>query len=363
MTGLPSSGKSTFVLRALESDAWEIPVLVAAEEGLRGSGLAERIARLEATKTQFSDAASFPEITSLLDEHEPDVLAIDSATALGLQPEDMLVLRQNYPTTAFVAVVQSVKSGSHAGSQGWLHDADAVVRFEGEGRWSLIKSWLSPLKSGGVGPYPLHDDYEVLDWRSQALELAAARAASGEEATWDIKKVVDKVEEHARRRAEKFEALENGRAYAAEQERLVTEAETKKSLALARVTDNRWAEVTNGLGDIVRSVEEAQASFADIDAAERALAIHQSSVAQAEASARRRKKGKLLSIGVALGAGALAGHVMRTEPENKFNFGAAVGVGLGAGLVAYAFSKTLVEDTGEIMKGASIVTGLARRVA
>ncbi len=148
VSGLPSSGKSTFVLRALESGAWETPILVASEEGLSGSGLAERINKLEATKTQFSDAASFPEITALLDEQRPDVLALDSVTTLGLQPEDLLVLRRSYPTTAFVAVVQSVKSGSHAGSQAWLHDADAVVRFEGAGHWSLIKSWISPLKTG-----------------------------------------------------------------------------------------------------------------------------------------------------------------------------------------------------------------------
>lgn len=148
VSGLPSSGKSTFVLRALESGAWETPILVASEEGLSGSGLAERINKLEATRTQFSDAASFPEITALLDEQRPDVLALDSVTTLGLQPEDLLVLRRSYPATAFVAVVQSVKSGSHAGSQAWLHDADAVVRFEGAGHWSLIKSWISPLKTG-----------------------------------------------------------------------------------------------------------------------------------------------------------------------------------------------------------------------
>ncbi len=148
VTGLPSSGKSTWVLRALESGAWEKPILVAAEEGLTGSGLVERITALEATRTQFSDAQSFPEITSLLDEHEPDCLAIDSVTPLGLAPEDLLILRKNYPTTTFVAVVQSTKSGSHAGSQSWLHDADAVLRLEGEGRWSLVKSWLGPLASG-----------------------------------------------------------------------------------------------------------------------------------------------------------------------------------------------------------------------
>ncbi|MCW8138293.1 MAG: hypothetical protein KIT58_05240 [Planctomycetota bacterium] len=150
VTGPPSAGKSTWVLRALESGAWEQPILVAAEEGLRGSGLVERISRIEATRTRFSDAQSFPEITSVLDEHEPDCLAIDSVTPLGLAPEDLLILRRHYPTTTFVAVVQSTKDGSHAGSQAWLHDADAVLRFEGDHGWRLVKSWIGPLKSGEV---------------------------------------------------------------------------------------------------------------------------------------------------------------------------------------------------------------------
>lgn len=148
VTGLPGSGKSTWTLRALESGWAESPMLVAAEEGVQGAGLADRVARLEVTRTKFCDAASFPEVTSILDEHEPDVLAIDSVTALNLEPQDLLALRRSYPRVAFVAVVQSTKSGAHRGSQAWIHDADAVLRLEPGSRWELVKSWFSPLASG-----------------------------------------------------------------------------------------------------------------------------------------------------------------------------------------------------------------------
>ena len=106
VTGVPGSGKSTWVLRALESGVWERPVLVAAEEGVDGVGLAERVARLEATRTQFSDARSLPELTALVEEHGPDVIVIDSATAMGIAPEDCLALRRSYPNTTLIAVVQ-----------------------------------------------------------------------------------------------------------------------------------------------------------------------------------------------------------------------------------------------------------------
>jgi predicted ATP-dependent serine protease len=148
VTSPPSYGKSTWVLKALESGVWESPVLVVAEEGIEGVGLADRCARLEVTKTRFSDAQSFPEITELCEEHQPDCLALDSATALNLDPEDCAVLRRSYPRMTVVAVVQSIKSGGHAGSQAWKHNSDCFIELPERGRFRLAKSWFSELKEG-----------------------------------------------------------------------------------------------------------------------------------------------------------------------------------------------------------------------
>ena len=76
---------------------------------------------------------------------------------------------------------------------------------------------------------------------------------------------------------------------------------------------------------------------------------------------RRRRRGRLLSIGIGIGAGIISGRALRREDE-PFSVGMAFGVG-PALLVASAFGESLVEDTSEIAKGASLVRGLAGWVA
>jgi len=150
ISALPARGKSTLVLRILEAGDWEQPVLIAAEEGIDSTGLADRMSRAEATKTAVSDAASFPEIAALCEEHRPDCLAIDSATAIGLEPGDCLALRRSWPAMTVIAVLQSLKSGLHAGSQAWVHDCDAFLSLPELGRFALTKCWFSPLIEGDV---------------------------------------------------------------------------------------------------------------------------------------------------------------------------------------------------------------------
>lgn len=150
VTSPPSYGKSTWVLRALESGAWETPVCVVAEEGIEGAGLASRCERLEVTRTSFSDAQSFPEVCELVELHKPDVIALDSVTALGLTPDDCLSLRRGFPGLSVVAVVQSTKGGGHLGPQSWKHDADAFLELPEPGRFKVTKSWFSELKEGDL---------------------------------------------------------------------------------------------------------------------------------------------------------------------------------------------------------------------
>lgn len=150
VTGLPGLGKSTWVLRALDSGVWKKPILVAGEEGLDGVGLADRCARLEVTKTRFSDAQNFPEIADLVEREKPDALALDSVTALGLEPADALELRRHFPDMTVIAVVQSTKDGGFAGSQAWAHDADVFVTLPELGKFAVTKSWFSAIKEGSL---------------------------------------------------------------------------------------------------------------------------------------------------------------------------------------------------------------------
>jgi len=149
LTGLPSYGKSTLLLKMLEDGTFKRPLLAAVEEGLSLS-LADRLSRAEAVKTTVCDAKSLPELVNVIDEFGPDCLAVDSVTAAGVKEGEVLTLRRHYPNLSFICVVQSTKDGSHKGSQGWLHDCDVVVTMPERMHWKITKSWFSELKEGKV---------------------------------------------------------------------------------------------------------------------------------------------------------------------------------------------------------------------
>jgi hypothetical protein len=51
-----------------------------------------------------------------------------------LEPTDVASLRENYPDTAFIILLQSVKDGANfKGDQQWKHDVDLVLLVEKEG--------------------------------------------------------------------------------------------------------------------------------------------------------------------------------------------------------------------------------------
>lgn len=145
--GLPSAGKSTWVTRAAEDGTWERPLVIVAEEGLDSAGLASRVERLEVTRSRFADARSLPEVADVVEAEQPDLVVLDSVTALGLDPGDVVALRRSWPETSWVTVIQSTKDGGHRGSQGWIHDADAALRLE-PGAYAVTKCWFAALSEG-----------------------------------------------------------------------------------------------------------------------------------------------------------------------------------------------------------------------
>jgi len=140
--GDPAKGKSHLATSMTEDGTWSNPLMIAAEEGL-GKSLADRFARQEATLTTACDAKNFPEICLALDQGKFDVCLIDSVTSANVSPGNVAVLRKTYPRLTVIAVLQSVKSGGHRGSQAWLHDADVSIHVFEKGKWRVEKSWWS----------------------------------------------------------------------------------------------------------------------------------------------------------------------------------------------------------------------------
>lgn len=147
--GPPGAGKSSLSLRLCEDSppTWERPLYAAIEEGL-GPGLADRIGRVEATRSRYCDARDLPELAAAVDAEEPDVLVVDSVTAAGLAPEDALSLRRTYPALSLILVSQVTKSGDHVGSRAWTHDVDLAIELPAYGEYAVRKSWIGEQRSG-----------------------------------------------------------------------------------------------------------------------------------------------------------------------------------------------------------------------
>ena len=152
MSGVPSSGKSTLALRLCEDGTFMTPLYASAEEGL-SVGLADRASRLESTRTALCDAANLPELLEVLgspEDLEHDLLVIDSLTAAGLKAGDVLELARAYPGLSILAVVQSRKDGTFAGSQALMHDVGAWIELDKESAYRITKSWWGELVEGHV---------------------------------------------------------------------------------------------------------------------------------------------------------------------------------------------------------------------
>ena len=52
-----------------------------------------------------------------------DVVVLDSVNDLGLELEDFKALKANNPNTAFILVLQHIKSGDFRGGKEWEHEA------------------------------------------------------------------------------------------------------------------------------------------------------------------------------------------------------------------------------------------------
>jgi predicted ATP-dependent serine protease len=152
ISGVPSSGKSTLAVAMAEDGTYSSPLVVCGEEGL-SVGVADRISRVEAVRSRFTDARNLAELAEVLgddpSECDVDLVILDSLTSLGATASDVAQLVAVYPVSV-MAVVQSRRDGSFRGSQQLMHEFAAWIDLAKDGRYEVQKSWWGALRSGVV---------------------------------------------------------------------------------------------------------------------------------------------------------------------------------------------------------------------
>jgi predicted ATP-dependent serine protease len=128
IAGGPGNGKTTFALRFAES--LQPSAFLAVEEGI-GPSLGAKLRRLEIRSKDLwiEEPKSVEGILAVADREGLRCLVVDSGTVCSLLPGDWLQLARAKDLILLVTL-QVLKSGEHAGSMRWLHDADICMTAE-----------------------------------------------------------------------------------------------------------------------------------------------------------------------------------------------------------------------------------------
>lgn len=131
VSGAPGAGKSTaLVLLAdrLALSAGDRPVLYIAVEEAHSQSTVDRLARCEcvAANLLVSAAASWVEINSEVQKHQPAAVLVDSFTAANMEQGQLVRLAEHLAGPVIVSVHQT-KEGQPAGDAGLSHLVDIVA--------------------------------------------------------------------------------------------------------------------------------------------------------------------------------------------------------------------------------------------
>ncbi len=130
--GAPGQGKSTFTARL----AYDLAVAngngiyISAEEGFSQS-LQNKMAEFTTDHLSFSDHKTLADVEYELQQNHYDVAALDSVQQMNIGPDELLRLRQAYPRTSFIYILQATKGGDFKGNNRFAHDADVQVKLDG----------------------------------------------------------------------------------------------------------------------------------------------------------------------------------------------------------------------------------------
>lgn len=130
-SGLPGNGKSTTAIefsQYFQNNHGRV-LFVASEQKGVNKPLQELLERFRATFDIWTKPSSkLDKISSKIPGY--DLVVIDSVNHLGLSPEEVEELKEKFPKTSFVLVMQSTKDGKLRGSQKFLHNCDINVEMK-----------------------------------------------------------------------------------------------------------------------------------------------------------------------------------------------------------------------------------------
>lgn len=130
--GTPKSGKSIFCMRFAEylSENFGNVLYIASEEGF-GATLKEKIDNWAGGGNQNLSFGNFKGYDSIADNcTDRDFVFIDSINYANITVEELEDLKELYPRTAFITILQATKDGNFRGSQEYAHNCDIVINVD-----------------------------------------------------------------------------------------------------------------------------------------------------------------------------------------------------------------------------------------
>ena len=142
--GPGGKGKSTFGIKFATYLSKELQrrVLYVADEEKISNKLKDKLQLFNSYNQNLSVTGKMP---NSLKGYE--IVFLDSVTSMGMEPEELEEIQDQYPQISFIYILQTNKQGSFYGKKKWEHLCDVVLRFE-DGVVNVEKN-----RFGKVGEY------------------------------------------------------------------------------------------------------------------------------------------------------------------------------------------------------------------
>ena len=131
--GRPKQGKSILAFQWAKylSENFGRVLYVASEEGFSVT-LQKKVVDFatDNNNLDFANFRDFQQIRSAVSAGDYRFVFIDSVNYIRITPEDVELIKEENPRTAFITIQQATKSGQFRGSQQFAHNCDIIIQVE-----------------------------------------------------------------------------------------------------------------------------------------------------------------------------------------------------------------------------------------